>query len=145
MIKTLILLLSFFIFFDISIANHNDLVWRSSIFRSPRTIKLKSYNRPTSKVITVNRCNIKKRSVNYSNNNHAYILQLNKLNEMRIKGVINNRDFKRKKGTIIKKWNRCYYDKNFEIDRALSLLEALYNQNGLNNREYSRIKKYILR
>ena len=102
MIKTIILLLSFFIFFDISIANHNDLVWRSSIFSSPRIIKLKSYNRPTSKVITVNRCKIKKRTVNYSNNNHTYILQLNKLNEMRMKGIINNREYKRKKGNIIK-------------------------------------------
>ena len=73
------------------------------------------------------------------------IHHLYSLNEMRVKGLITNKEYKRAKGNTMKKWNRCSIRKSNQIGNALQLLTTIHETEGLNVHEYNRLKISLLR
>ena len=132
-----LLLFLFFISIGLSNINHKDLVWRSSIFK-PSKIKNGKKN-CLKKIKTISK------KQNFSKNKISLLKQLNYYNNMRIKGIINENDYKRKKGTLMKTWYRYYSSNNTYYSNYLLLLEQIHIKNGFNNYEYKRLKKYLMR
>ena len=135
--KIKLLLFLFFISIGLSNINHKDLVWRSSIFK-PSKIKNGKKN-CFKKIKTISK------KQNFSKNKISLLKKLNYYNNMRIKGVINENDYKRKKGTLMKTWYRYYSSNNIYHINDLLLLEQIHIKNGFNNYEYKRLKKYLMR
>ena len=73
------------------------------------------------------------------------IHHLYSLNEMRINGLITKKEYKRAKGNTMKKWKSCSIRKSNQIGNVLQLLTTVHETDGLNEREFVRLKISLLR
>ena len=100
-------------------------------FRSNKTIHCKLINQKQRRIFSTEIWII------------SMINQLFSLNEMRINGIITNKEYKRAKGKTIKKWNRPSFHKYDQTENALKLLTTIHKTYGFNKYEYNRLKSTI--
>ena len=125
------------------------LQWNPNIFGNwtkvkkvhPHKYKIKSNNPIHCRLINQKQ----RRSFSPENRMTSKINQLYSLNEMRINGIITKREYKRAKGNTMKKWKSCSIRKSNQSGNVLQLLTTIHETDGLNEREFVRLKKSFLR
>ena len=126
-----------------------NLQWNPNIFGNWNKVKkvnTHQYKIRSNKAIFCGLKNQKQiRFFSPENKMKSMIQHLYSLNEMRINGLITKREYDRAKGHTIKKWKRCSIQKTNQIETPLHLLSLILKTNGLNEREYIRLKKSLLR
>tara|TARA_Y100000031_G_C8168467_1_gene360540 strand:+ start:593 stop:1045 length:453 start_codon:yes stop_codon:yes gene_type:complete len=125
------------------------LQWNQNIFGNwtkVNKVEKHSLNLISDKTIHCGLKNQKqKRFIQPTHRMKSMIQHLYSLNEMRINGLITNREYNRAKSHTLKKWNRCSTQKTNHVGNSVHLLTAIHKNNGLNEREYIRLKKSLLR
>ena len=125
------------------------LQWNKNIFgnrKGVHKIEKHSLNIKTNKNIHCRLKNQKqKRFYQPIHRMNSMIHHLFSLNEMRINGLITKREYSRAKSHTMKKWNWCSIQKPNHVGNSVHLLTAIHKNNGLNEREYIRLKKSLLK
>ena len=123
------------------------LQWNPNIFGNLKTVKKVSPHKNKIKLNQNIHCGIKKqiRLFSLENSIKSMIHHLYSLNEMRVKGLITNKEYKRAKGNTMKKWKSCSIRKSNQIGNVLQLLTTVHETDGLNEREFVRLKISFLR
>jgi hypothetical protein len=126
----------------------SQLQWNQHVFG---TWKMRKNHKPHSHSKFINhqkQCNrFSKRHIDIPKPklDHTILIQeLISLNNLRISGILSYREYHRSKGNILNKLYRCSIRKS-PSKSLINLIVELDHNNGLNNREFIRIKNYLLK